>query len=144
VEIKGGDPPAGASGCGSARKSGVGGEERPWEEEKDEPRGRDREGRRMFDEDGEVELASAISACVGVAEGEGVCAGLSGDETAPVTVLAEADDAIDGAGRGRSGLVLIVCILCDGRVINMCRQRRRWAGVPSALHALCLTQPTGA
>jgi hypothetical protein len=98
----------------------------------------------MFDEDGEVELASAISACVGVAEGEGVCAGLSGDETAPVTVLAEADDAIDGAGRGRSGLVLIVCILCDGRVINMCRQRRRWAGVPSALHALCLTQPTGA
>jgi hypothetical protein len=120
------DAPACASGCESARESGVGGEARPRGEEKDEPREREREGSSTFDEG---------SACVGVADGEGVCAGLSGDAVLPVIVEDESDDAIDGGGRGRSGLALMVYMLCDGRVVKLCRQRRRWAGGPSTLRA---------
>jgi hypothetical protein len=134
------DAPGCASGCERARESGVGGEARPRGEEKDEPRERERDGRSTFDEGGD---ASAMGAGVGVADGEGVCAGLSGDEVLPVIVVAESDDAIDGGGRGRSGLALIVYMLCDGRVVKLCRQRRRWAGGPSTLRAPSFAQSTG-
>jgi hypothetical protein len=131
------DPPGCASGCESARESGVGGEARPRGEEKDEPREREREGRSTFDEGGD---ASAMGACVGVADGEGVCAGLSGDDVLPVIVVDESDDAIDGGGRGRSGLALMVYMLCNGWVVKLCRQRKRWAGGPSTLRAPSFAQ----
>jgi hypothetical protein len=105
-----------ASACERARGSEVGGvgrEARPRGEEKDEPRERERDGRSTFDEDGD---ASAMGACVGVADGAGAWAALRGDDALPAMVTAVSDDAIDGGGRGRSGRVLIVCMLCDGRV----------------------------
>jgi hypothetical protein len=107
------DAPACASGCESARESGVGGEARPRGEEKDEPRERESEGGSTFGEGGD---ASAMDACVGVADGAGAWAGLRGDDALPVMVTAVSDDAIHGGGRGRSGRVLIVYMLCDGQV----------------------------
>jgi hypothetical protein len=110
------DPLACASACERARRSDVGGvgrEARPRGEKKDEPRERESKGRSTFGEGGD---ASAMGACVGVADGAGVWAGLRGDDASPVMVTAVSDDAIDGGRCGRSGRVLIVYMLCDGRV----------------------------
>jgi hypothetical protein len=110
------DPLVCASACERARGSDVGGvgrEARPRGEEKNEQRERESEGRSTFDEGGDT---SAMGACVGVADGAVAWVGLRGDDALPVMVTAVSDDAIHGGGCGRSGRVLIVYMLCDGRV----------------------------
>jgi hypothetical protein len=45
-----------------------------------------------------------------------VYSGLRGDDALPVVFHHSRVDATRGGGCGRSGRVLIVCMLCDGRV----------------------------